>query len=95
MKIVNSNTKFLPLSDSNLSDEEVMDIYGMIRFAFEQNHPDNMVDASDAYVLTVFPFKRGNTVPDNFDVVNYETGLFDGKPALHKVDGENEILVFD
>ena len=95
MTIVNNNTKFKPLSDSNLSDEEVMDIYGMIRFAFEQNHPDNMVDASDAYVLTVFPFKRGNTVPDNFDVVNYETGLFDGKPALHKVDGENEILVFD
>ena len=86
---------FIPLSKIDLSDEEVLDIYGMIRFAFEQNHPDNMVDASDAYVLTVFPFKRGNTVPDNFDVVNYETGLFDGKPALHKVDGENEILVFD
>lgn len=95
MTIVNNNTKFQPLSDSNLSDEEVMDIYGMIRFVFEQSHPDNMVDASDAYVLTVFPFKRGNTVPDNFDVVNYETGLYDGKPALHKVDGENEILVFD
>lgn len=87
--------QFIPLSKTDLSDEEVMDIYGMIRFAFEQNHPDNMVDASDAYVLTVFPFKRGNTVPDNFDVVNYETGLFDGEPALHKVDGENEILVFD
>ena len=86
---------FIPLSKTDLSDEEVMDIYGMIRFAFEQNHPDNMVDASDAYVLTVFPFKRGNTVPDNFDVVHYETGLYDGKPALHKVDGENEILVFD
>ena len=95
MTIVNKNTKFQPLSDSNLSDEEVMDIYGMIRFAFEQNHPDNMVDASDAYVLTVFPFKRGNTVPDNFDVVNYETGLFEGKPALCKVGGSHEILVFD
>lgn len=89
------NKHFVPLRKTDLSDEEVMDIYGMIRFAFEQSHPDNMVDASDAYVLTVFPFKRGDTVPDNFDVVNYETGLFDGKPALHKVDGENEILVFD
>lgn len=95
MTIVNNNTKFQPLSDSNLSDEEVMDIYGMIRFAFEQSQPDNMVDASDAYVLTVFQFKRGDTVPEAFCVVDYETGLFDGKPALHKVDGENEILVFD
>ena len=94
MTIVNNN-KFQPLSDSNLSDEEVMDIYGMIRFAFEQSHPNNMVDASDAYVLTVFPFRRGDTVPEAFCVVDYETGLFDGKPALHKVDGENEILVFD
>lgn len=94
MTIVNNN-KFQPLSDSNLSDEEVMDIYGMIRFAFEQSHPNNMVDASDAYVLTVFPFRRGDTIPEAFCVVDYETGLFDGKPALHKVDGENEILVFD
>ena len=95
MTIVNNNTKFQPLSDSNLSDEEVMDIYGMIRFVFEQSHPDNMVDASDVYVLTVFPFKRGDTVPNNFDVVNYETGLFKGKPALCKVRGSHEILVFD
>jgi len=93
MTIVNSNTKFQPLSDSNLSDEEVMDIYGIIRFTFEQSHPDNMVDASDAYTLTVFPFKRGAKVPDNYDVVNYETGLFDGKPALRKVDDNHVILM--
>ena len=86
---------FIPLNNTNLSDEEVLDIYGIIRFAFEHSHPENMVDASDAYTLTVFPFKRGEKVPDDFDVVNYETGLFDGKPALQKVDGENKILVFD
>lgn len=86
---------FIPLSNTKLSDEEIMDVYNELRYAFEQSHPNNMVDASDAYVLTVFPFKRGAIVPDNFNVVNYETGLFNGKPALHKVYGENEILVFD
>ncbi|MCR5522723.1 MAG: hypothetical protein K6F64_03675 [Clostridia bacterium] len=88
-------SNFSPLFNSKLSDEDVMSIYHYLRFAFEQSHPNNMVDASDAYILTVFPFKRGAIVPDNFDVVNYETGLFEGKPALCKVDGSHEILVFD
>lgn len=95
MTIVNSNTIFRPLSDSNLSDEEVMDIYGMVRFAMEQSLPNNMVDASDAYILTVFPFRRGDKIPDDYDVVNYETGLLEGKPALRKIEGDQEILVID
>lgn len=86
---------FIPLSNINLSDEEVMDIYHKLRFAYEQSHPDNMVDASDAYILTVFPFKRGDKIPDDYDVVNYETGMFEGKPALRKIEGKQEILVID
>lgn len=95
MTIVNNNTKFQPLSDSNLSDEEVMDIYGMIRFVFEQSHPNNMVDASDAYILTVFPFKRGDKMPAYYDVINYETGLLEGEPALRKIESNQEIMVMD
>lgn len=29
-----------------------------VRGAFEAEHPQNMVDASDAYALSVFPFGR-------------------------------------
>ncbi len=54
-----------------------------------------MVDASDAYILTVFSFKRGDIIPDDYDVVNYETGMFEGKPALRKIEGKQEILVVD
>jgi hypothetical protein len=30
-----------------------------VRVAFEEEHPKNMVDASDAYALSVFPFGLG------------------------------------
>ena len=72
-----------------------MDIYRKLRFAYEQSHPDIMVDASDAYILTVFPFKRGDEMPAYYDVVNYETGLLEGEPALRKIEGDQEIMVMD
>lgn len=94
LNIRNTNC-FIPLCNTNLSDEEIMDIYHYLRFAYEQSHPDNMVDASDAYILTVFPFKRGDIIPAYYDVINYETGLLEGEPALRKIEGDQEILVID
>lgn len=94
LNIRNTNC-FTPLCNTNLSDEEIMDIYRKLRFAYEQSHPNNMVDASDAYILTVFPFKRGDKMPAYYDVVNYETGLLEGEPALRKIEGDQEIMVMD
>ena len=52
--------KFVSLWDlqGELPDEEIMWTYGQVRGAFEAEHPHNMVDASDAYALSVFPFGR-------------------------------------
>ena len=94
VRIIHNKSEFVSLYNCHMIDDElIMDIYQELRYAFEQSHPNNMVDASDAYILTVFPFKRGAKVPDNFDVVNYETGLFEGKPALCKVDDNHVILM--
>lgn len=95
MIITNTDTGFRPLYGANIPDENVMDIYNTLRFTFEQSHPNNMVDASDAYILTVFPFKRGDKIPEDYCVVNYETGLIRGKPALRKLGGGKEILLVD
>jgi hypothetical protein len=84
---------FIPLSDSKLTDEEIMDTYWVLRSAFEESHPNNMVDASDAYVLTVFPFKWDDVIPDNYKVKNYATGIADGKAALCMMDNKHEILI--
>lgn len=37
---------------NEMRSEEIMWTYGQVRGAFENEHPHNMVDASDAYVLT-------------------------------------------
>lgn len=87
---------FVPLSESNLSEEVIMDTYWVLRTAFEDSHPNNMVDASDADVLTVFPFQRGDEIPDDYVVENYATGMVDGKPALCKMDNNtHQILMLD
>ena len=86
---------FVTLSESNLSEEVIMDTYWVLRTAFEDSHPNNMVDASDAYVLTVFPFQRADEIPDEYDVENYATGMVDGKPALCKTDNTHEVLLLD
>lgn len=87
--------QFVSLLGSNISDEKIMDTYWVLRSAFEESHPNNMVDASDAYVLTVFPFKWGDEIPDDYEVENYETGMVDGKPALCKADETRQILMLD
>lgn len=96
MNYVESNSvSFVPLLESKLSDEEIMDTYWVLRSALEESHPNNMVDASDAYVLTVFPFKWGDEIPDDYEVDNYATGMVDGKPALRKMDETCEVLMLD
>lgn len=95
MIIAGKNIPFVSLLGSNLSDEEVMDTYWVLRAAFEESHPNNMVDASDAYVLTVFPFKWGDEIPDEYEVEEYATGTVDGKPALCKMDETRQILMLD
>lgn len=95
MIIANNKTPFISLLDSHLPDEEVMDTYWVLRAAFEESHPNNMVDASDAYVLTVFPFKCGDEIPDEYEVENYATGTVDGEPALCKMDETRQILTLD
>ena len=56
-----------------------------------------MTDASDAYVLTVFPFGEGDEIPNDYEVENYATGLYQGQPALARYEGEQvcELLVME
>ena len=49
-----------------------------VRAAFEDEHPRNMVDASDAYALSVFPFGRDDERPDGYETETWETGLMVG-----------------
>lgn len=95
MIVADRTTPFIPLLDSEFSDEVIMDTYRVLRSAFEKSHPNNMVDASDAYGLTAFPFKWGDEIPDDYEVENYEIGMVDGKPALCKMDETRQILMLD
>ena len=57
--------------------------------------PNNMVDACDYEVLTVFPFKRGecSAAPDDYEVDNYIVGMLGTRPALCKMGKEYEDLL--
>jgi hypothetical protein len=58
---------------------QVTDIsYKDVRGAFEAEHPQNMVDASDVYVLTVYPFGRNDEHPDDYESEVWETGIMVG-----------------
>jgi hypothetical protein len=46
-----------------------------VRAAFEDEHPRNMVDASDAYALSVFPFGRDDERPEDYESEDWETGM--------------------
>ena len=83
---------FTPLDKIGLTNEEIMDTYATLRGAYENSHPDRMVDASDAYVLTVFPFAENDEWPEDYEVTNYETGFYQGKPALRNCSDKKEIL---
>lgn len=95
MIAVDNSKCFNPLIISNLPDKEIMDTYRVLRAAFEDSHPNNMVDACDAHVLTVFPFRWGDEIPDDYEVEDYATGLVDGKPALCKMDKTRQLLMLD
>lgn len=66
-------------------NDEILCTYEQVRGAFEHEHPHNMVDASDAYVLTVFPFGRDDEQPYDYETENWETGLYEGYPAMRRV----------
>ena len=91
-----NNKGFISLWDlrDKMTDEEIMSTYSLIRGEFEDKHPQNMVDASDAFVLTVFPFGREDEQPDEYETVELETGLYDGLPAMRCV-ADNSIMVVD
>lgn len=59
--------------------------YELVRGAFKEEHPQIMVDASDAYALSVFPFWREDERPDDYELEVWETGMYDGCPALRRV----------
>lgn len=52
--------------------------YELVRGAFKEEHPHNMVDASDAYALSVFPFGREDEHPDDYETEDWETGMMVG-----------------
>lgn len=83
---------FTPLGKLSLTNDEVMETYATLRGAYEDSHPDRMVDSSDAYHLTVFPFAEDDEWPDDYEVTDYETGFYQGKPALRNCSDRNEIL---
>ncbi|MBQ1177461.1 MAG: hypothetical protein IIX50_00195 [Bacteroidaceae bacterium] len=90
--------EFAPLCSLNLSEEGAAMLYYELRTALERMLPNNMVDACDYEVLTVFPFKRGecSNAPDDYEVENYEVGMYGTQPALHKMEEDREtILVLD
>ena len=76
--IMTKNDKvFVSLWDlqDELPDEEIMWSYGQVRGAFEDEHPHNMVDACDAYVLTVYSFGRNDEHADDYETEDWETGM--------------------
>lgn len=75
-----------------LSDHEIMEAYKDIRYEFERTH-SNLVDASDAYSITVFPFSNKVDMPDNYKVQNYITGFYDGKLALQNSTNPEEVIL--
>ena len=86
--------EFIPLCSLNISEEEAAALYHELRSALERMLPNNMVDACDYEVLTVFPFKRGecSTAPDDFEVENYVVGMYGTRPALCKMREDYETI---
>lgn len=86
--------KFVSLCSLNLSEEGAAALYNELRAALERMLPNNMVDACDYEVLTVFPFKRGeySTAPDDYEVENYAVGMYGSHPALCKM-GEDHVTI--
>ena len=56
-----------------------------VRAAFEDEHPHNMVDACNAYALSLFPFGRDDERPEDYESEIWETGMMVG--SGFKVNG--------
>ena len=83
---------FTPLSNLNLSERDAETLYKELRSALERMLPSNTVDASDYEVLTVFPFKVGESILEQYEVDNYEIGMLGPLPALRKIEDGTKIL---
>ena len=88
----NNEYTFIPLDKMGLTNEDMMETYSILRGAYEDTYPDKMVDASDVYVLTVFPFAKNDEWADDYEVTDYETGFFHGTPSLRNCTNKSEIL---
>lgn len=88
--------KFISLTnlEDKLSIYEIMDMYEDLEHAFE-NTFSNRMDASDAYVLTEFPFSKEDEAPDDYEVINWETGFYNGFPALQKCCKNKEVWILN
>lgn len=87
-------TDFKTLQELNLSEEDAAILFGDLRTALERMLPNKKIDASDYYVLTVFPFKSlSDEIPDDYEVENYEVGMIGTCPALRKVGDGNALFV--
>ena len=58
-----------------------------VRATFEDEHPRNMVDASDAYALSVFPFGRDDERPEYYESEIWETGMMVGSGFMVQGSG--------
>ena len=89
------NMEFIPLCSLSLLEEEADTLYHTLRIALERMLPNNMVDASDYEVLTVFPFKRGecSVASDDYEVENYQVGMYGTWLALCKMGNSKTLLV--
>lgn len=63
--------------------------YELVCGAFEEVHPKNMVDASDAYALSVFPFGREDKRSEDYETEDWETGMMVG--SGFKVQGSRSL----
>ena len=53
-----------------------------VRAAFEAEHPHNMVDAGNAYALSVFPFGREDKRSEDYETEVWETGMMVGSRLM-------------
>ena len=95
LEIEYNPSDFIPLRDLDLSEKESLNLFWKLRTFFEDRNPGHIIDASDVHIITVLPFANGDEIPDDYDVTNYAVGMINDKPALLKLDENQEILVLE
>ena len=78
-----------------LPDEEIMWTYEQVRGAFEEDHPHNMVNARDAFVLTVNPFGWDDEHPYDYETETWETFITALKMAVLETHGDRSPLLHE